>query len=55
MPSKGGDARKVVAFDDPSISVANIFLRPPLTVGAEDLYLTISDYDSDIWVMDLEW
>jgi len=55
VPSEGGDASKVVAFDDPSLSVYDIFWRPPLTVGAEDLYLTFSDYDSDIWVMDLEW
>ena len=24
-------------------------------VGPENLYLTIAEYESDIWVMDLEW
>ncbi len=50
IPANGGDATKVVAFDDPSLTVA-----PTLTVGPENLYLTLSEYESDIWVMDLEW
>jgi len=25
------------------------------TVGPEHLYVTIAEYESDIWVMDLEW
>jgi Tol biopolymer transport system component len=50
IPANGGDATKVVAFDDPSLTVFNA-----ITVGPEDLYLTISEYESDIWVMDLEW
>jgi Tol biopolymer transport system component len=50
IPVDGGDATKVVAFDDPSLTVAGY-----LTVGPEDLYLTISEYESDIWVMDLDW
>jgi hypothetical protein len=39
-----------VAFDDPSVAVQGY-----LTVGPEHLYLTIAEYESDIWVMDLEW
>jgi len=50
IPANGGDATKVVAFDDPSRTVFE-----GLTVGPEDLYFTISEYESDIWVMDLEW
>jgi Tol biopolymer transport system component len=50
IPANGGDATKVVAFDDPSLSVPGGF-----TVGPENLYITISEYESDIWVMDLEW
>jgi serine/threonine protein kinase/Tol biopolymer transport system component len=50
IPANGGEATKVVAFDDPSLSFFNF-----LTVGPEDLYLTMSEYESDIWVMDLEW
>ncbi|MDH3570495.1 MAG: hypothetical protein OER89_09940, partial [Gemmatimonadota bacterium] len=50
IAADGGDATKVVAFDDPSLTVWGF-----LTVGPERLYLTIADYESDIWVMDLEW
>jgi TolB protein len=50
IPADGGDATKVVAFDDPSVTVL-----PMITVGLENLYLTIAKYESDIWVMDLEW
>ena len=51
IPASGGDATKVVAFDDPSLVVLEGFL----TVGPENIYLTISEHESDIWVMDLEW
>jgi len=51
IPADGGDAKKVVAFDDPSLGVAGF----QFTVGSEDLYLTIAEHESDIWVMDLEW
>ena len=50
LPANGGDATKVVALDDPSLGVFRF-----LSVGPEDLYFTISEYESDIWVMDLEW
>ena len=50
IPADGGNATKVVAFDDPSRTVTGY-----LSVGPENLYLTIAEYESDIWVMDLEW
>lgn len=51
MPADGGDATKTVAFDDPRLIIHGF-----LTVGAENLYLTLADrVESDIWVMDLEW
>jgi Tol biopolymer transport system component/tRNA A-37 threonylcarbamoyl transferase component Bud32 len=50
IPADGGDATKVVAFDDPALTVP-----VGVTVGPEDFYLTIAEYESDIWVMDLEW
>jgi dipeptidyl aminopeptidase/acylaminoacyl peptidase len=50
FPVTGGEATQLVAFDDPSLSVFNM-----LTVGADRFYLTISEYESDIYVMDLEW
>jgi len=51
IPSGGGHATEVIAFDAPS-RVGQIGL---LSVGSEDLYLTISDHESDIWVVDLHW
>jgi len=48
-PANGGNATKVVAFDDPSLTAF------AFTVGPENFYLTLSEYESDIWVMDLEW
>jgi serine/threonine-protein kinase len=50
IPADGGDATKVVAMDDPSLDVLGY-----LTVGEDNLYLTIAEYESDIWVMDLDW
>jgi Tol biopolymer transport system component len=50
MPAFGGEARMVIAFDDPAVTV-----RGFLSVGPDRLYLTVSEYESDIWVMDLEW
>jgi hypothetical protein len=50
IPANGGEATKVVAFDDPSLTV-----QFGLTVAPEHLYLTIAKYESDIYVMDLEW
>lgn len=51
IPVSGGNATNVVAFDDPALDV-NQF---GLSVGPENLYLTIGEYESDIWVMDLDW
>jgi len=42
---------KVVAFDDPSLTVPG----GSFSVGDDRLYLTIARYESDIYVMDLEW
>jgi hypothetical protein len=50
IPATGGDANKVVVFDDPTRGVYST-----LTVGPEHLYFTVTEYESDIWVMDLEW
>jgi len=56
MPSGGGDVTKVVALDDPTKEITgSLEGTQALTVGPENLYVTISDYDSDIWVADLEW
>jgi len=50
VPVDGGEATMLVAFDNPSWLVF-----PGLTIGPEALYFTIADFESDIWVMDLEW
>jgi Tol biopolymer transport system component len=49
MPAAGGELTKVVAFDDPALTV------PDFSVGEDRIYLTIAEYESDIYVMDLEW
>jgi Tol biopolymer transport system component len=50
IPSDGGEATVVVAFDDPSLTVLSY-----LSLDAERFYLTIGEYESDIWVADLDW
>ena len=44
IPVTGEEATQLVAFDDPSL---NVF--PALTVGPDNFYLAISEYESDIW------
>jgi TolB protein len=51
VPVTGGEATQLVAFDDPSLSV----FWTALTVGPDHFYLTISEYESDVYVMDLEY
>jgi len=47
----GGAPRLIVAFDDPAlVNFAGI-----MSVGPDRLYLTISEYESDIWVAKLRW
>ena len=55
MPVTGGEPTRLVAFDDPSLSVRPGVGFPLLTVGPDHFYLTISEYESDIYVMDLEY
>jgi serine/threonine protein kinase/WD40 repeat protein len=51
LTAQGGDARKVVALDDPGMRV-----NPLLSVGRTHLYVSIGEEaEGDIWVMDLEW
>jgi len=50
FPAGGGEPVKVVAFDDPSTYALGRF-----SVGPDRIYLTIAEYESDIWVMDLDW
>jgi Tol biopolymer transport system component len=49
IPPQGGEPTLVVAFDDAEISGTNWF-----SVGPDHLYVTVAEYESDIWVMDVE-
>jgi serine/threonine-protein kinase len=59
MPAEGGDPRRVVQFDDRSAiewaPMNNGGGFAALSVGEEHLYLSVGDFESDIWVMDLDW
>jgi len=50
IPASGVAPRLVVAFDDPALVSNNIF-----SVDRDRLYLTVSEYESDIWVAKLHW
>ncbi len=49
IPVAGGTPRLVVAFDDPALANRLGFL----SVGPDRLYLTVAQYESDIWVANL--
>jgi hypothetical protein len=51
IPVAGGTPRLVVAFDDPAL--AN--LMGNLSVGPDRLYLTVADYQSDVFVAKLNF
>jgi Tol biopolymer transport system component len=48
IPVSGGDPTPVIVFDDPAVEVS-----APFTVGPDAIYVTVSEYESDIWVADL--
>ena len=51
IPVRGGAPRLVVAFDDPALNNPYGFL----SVGPDRLYLTVAEYESDIWVAKLNY
>jgi Tol biopolymer transport system component len=51
IPVAGGAPRLVVAYDDPAL--VNTF--GILDVDRDHLYLTVAQYESDIWVADLKY
>ena len=51
IPATGGEPRLVVTVDDPSL----LLFRTGVSVGAERLYLSVAEYESDIYVMDLQY
>jgi Tol biopolymer transport system component/tRNA A-37 threonylcarbamoyl transferase component Bud32 len=51
IPVAGGAPRLVVTYDDPALHHAfRLF-----SVGPDRLYLTVAQYESDIWVAKLDW
>ena len=51
IPATGGEPRLVVTVDDPSL----LLFRTGVSVGAERLYFSVAEYESDIYVMDLQY
>jgi len=50
IPVAGGAPREVIRYDDPAKKVSPY----PFTVGDGTAYFTVTEIESDIWVMDLE-
>jgi Tol biopolymer transport system component len=50
IPLAGGAARLLIAFDDPALDTTG-----NISVSSDRLYLTVSQYESDIWVANLHW
>ena len=50
-PASGGTPRLVIASDDPGLEVA----FGGISISRGRLYLTVSQYESDIWVANLRW
>ncbi|MGA2383664.1 MAG: protein kinase [Gemmatimonadales bacterium] len=51
IPARGGEARLVVAANDP----AKVISIGALSIGRDRLYVAVSEYESDIWVAKLRW
>lgn len=51
-PVAGGTPRLVVSYDDPSLRA--LTWPGALNVGRDRLYITVSQSESDVWVMDLK-
>jgi Tol biopolymer transport system component len=49
IPAQGGEPNLTVAFDDDEIGGVMWF-----SVGPDNLYVTVQEAESDIWVMDVE-
>jgi serine/threonine protein kinase/Tol biopolymer transport system component len=55
IPVAGGPPRLVVVWDDPSLTVPGLTDPLPPDAGPDRLYLTVSQYESDIWVAKLHY
>jgi serine/threonine-protein kinase len=50
VPLEGGVPRELIRFDDPARQP-----RPEMAVHDGVVYFTLGEFESDVWVMDLEW
>ena len=55
IPIDGGDISQAVSFDGAQVGLPDLGAVDPLTVSSESFYITLSEVESDIWVMDLDW
>jgi hypothetical protein len=51
LPLYGGNPRLIVASNDPALAP----FWQGISVSRDRLYLTVSEYESDIWVAKLRW
>ena len=50
VPASGGDPRQLVMFDDPN----RVAIRYEWSTDGEQFYFALTEYESDVWVMELE-
>jgi len=55
IPVAGGPPRRIVRSDDPALTVPGVGEPARPDIGPDRLYLTVSQYESDIWVANLRW
>ena len=51
VPASGGEPRMLVRFGDPS----RVPLRWEWSTDSERFYFTLTEYETDVWVMELEF
>jgi len=51
----GGPPRLVILWDDPNLTIPGTLQPPAPSLGPDRLYLTVSQYESDIWVMNVRF
>lgn len=51
MPLAGGEPTLLVRYDDPNRSP----VRHEWSTDGETFYFTLTEYESDVWVMELEY
>lgn len=49
VPIEGGQMRELIRFDEPARQP-----RPEMAVHGDEIYFTIGEFESDVWVVDLK-